>query len=89
MKKLIKVKKEYIKRGCKGSEYYCPIALALKDEGFKNVRVNFNFIDFSITDESKILSILSNHEIKDFIYGFDFPSFQKKEVKPFHFFVDI
>lgn len=80
MYKLIEVNNSHIGRGMHNNKF-CPVALALKENGFRDVRVNPEDMSF-IWDNEKYTSLLPKR-VKRFVSKFD--KMGRYELKPFKF----
>ena len=81
MKIKVKVKKEHINKGKRGVCQLCPIALALKDMGYKYVVVSGLAIDFYHGNNQYFVS--NTNKVVNFITTFDREG--KNAVKPVEF----
>jgi hypothetical protein len=75
----ITVTQEHIENGEACSSDSCPLALALKEAGFKNAFVGGGYIFFDSRDPDRYIAM--RWDIYDFVRDFD----TKKPVRPFTF----
>lgn len=78
----IEVTQQDINKGIKGDICNCPIALALKRNGFKNVEVNGSDADFNVMPDI-FVSLPLPKKAQTFVTKFDEEG--KEAVKPFGF----
>jgi hypothetical protein len=79
MRVTFKVTKNHIKRGVGCNGYKCPVAMALKDAGFKDVAVGYHSI-FAGYDGRRWRAD-NTKRIANFICRFD----NRREIKPMKF----
>lgn len=65
----VKVTRWHIEHGTKGSERTCPIALALMSQGYGEVRVNKEIIEFSTIN--RVFTFHTPNSVKQWITRFD------------------